>query len=75
MFGLNENTLATMLLVVFVVYMCMHSTQALRGGSSRNNSSPTFRRCPSCGFAVDLEHTSCPHCSAKLEDKGQDALA
>lgn len=74
MFGMNENTLATMLLLVFVVYMCMHSSSALRGGA-KGSMTQNFRRCKSCGFSVEGEATTCPHCSAKLDETHNDALA
>lgn len=74
MFGMNENTLATMVLLIFVVYMCMHSSAALRG-NSRNAVSTNVRRCKACGFSVEHDAVKCPHCSAKLDDAHKDALA
>ena len=75
MFGLSENTLATMILVVFVIYMCMHSSHALKSGSKPTASNNDFRRCRACGFAVEAGHAHCPHCAAKMEEHTQDVMA
>ena len=71
MLGMNDNVLATMVLVIFVVYMCMHSSHALKGGSKSSARNDEFRRCRACGFAVEPGHAHCPHCAAKMEDPSQ----
>lgn len=65
MFGLSDNTTGMIAFFVFILFICMHSSSALRG-QDRGGST---RRCQSCGFTVGQTDVACPNCNAKLEDR------
>ena len=65
-YGLFINAMVSFLIVAFVMFLLIRSTNRLKREEEAPPAEPTTKECPYCLSTIQIKATCCAHCTAEL---------
>ena len=67
-YGMFITAVINFLLVAFVIFCIIKGINKMKDKlATKEEESPTTKKCPFCKSEIDIEATRCPHCTSELD--------